>query len=79
VVREHHIKDAHVLIAALDNGADLLQVFLELGYVPLDREIEIANGKSAYDVAHGAARKINVHLVGACDLLHLSNYLELRR
>ena len=79
MIREQHIQDAHVLVASLNNGADLLQVFLELGYIALDREIEIADGKAADNVAHRAAGKINVHLVGACDLLHLSNYLELRR
>ncbi len=79
VIGKEDIKDAHVLVTSLNNGADLLQVLLQLEDVALNGKVEVPDWESADDVAHRAAGEIDVHLVRAGDFLHLSHDLELCR
>src|SRR5260370_22966422 len=63
--RIRYIEFAVVFVGILDGGAALFQVFLQLEGVTLDRQINIANGKSAYDVADCSSGEENVHLASA--------------
>src|SRR4051812_24915574 len=57
------VNDLEVFIGALNDSTGTRKVLLELKRIALNREVEIANGKTANDVANGPAREVNVHIL----------------
>src|SRR5205807_2288717 len=54
-------------------------VFLKFEGIPLNREVQVADGEAADDVANGAARQVDVHTGGAGYVLHQADALQLVR
>ena len=69
-----------VLVSSLDLSARLLQFSLQSLRIAFNREVQIANGKAADNVANGPAGEVKVNAVGASGFLHERNRsLLLRR
>ena len=69
VPRQGYVEHLQVIIGGRDDCLGALQFLLQLEGIALNSEIEIADGKPADDVAHGAAGEIYVHTRGAGDVL----------
>ena len=68
-----------VLFDGRDLRARFFQIFLELERIALNGEIEVADRKTADDVADGAAGQVKIHARGAGDVLHQPDALQLIR
>ena len=70
VAGQAQIQRLYVVIGAGNLHPGLLQVLLQFEGIALDREIEVADGKTADDVADRASGQVNVHTGGARDVLY---------
>ena len=70
VAGQAQIQRLYFVIGAGNPDAGLLQVFLQFEGIALDREIEIADGKTADNVADRAPGQVNVHTGGARNVLY---------
>ena len=77
--RQSHIDDMEVLVRAANHGACTFQFFLQLEWISLNREIEIADRMSADNVAHRSAGEVNVHPGSAGNILYQRDALLLIR
>ena len=68
-----------VLFDGGDFSAGLFEVFLQLEGIALDGEIEVADGKSADNVADSAAGEVEIHARGAGYVLDEADALQLVR
>src|ERR1700722_19888363 len=79
IAGKRDVDGAGVFFDGGDPGAGLFQVFLELERVSLDGKIQVPDGKTADDVADGAAGEIKIHARGAGYFLDQRDALQLIR
>ena len=79
IARKRQKDGANVFLDRRNLGASLLEIFLQLERISLNREIQIADGESADDVADRAAGKVKIHTRSAGNILHEADALQLVR
>src|SRR5215470_4053693 len=70
VARKKHKQTAQRLVYALNDRACFFEILLKFEDVPLNRQIQVTNGKSTDNVANGSARKVEIHLMGSGNLFY---------
>ena len=70
VARQHQVNRFQIIVRRRDHCARVFELFLQLEGIALNREVQIANGEPADDVADGAPGEVNVHARVAGNILY---------
>ncbi len=70
VALQYEVKSLQIVVCRCDHCACVFELFLQLEGIALNREVKVANGKPADDVANRTAGQVNVHARVAGNILH---------